>query len=88
MPAVAPGIFKSERTPGDVDWKNWMQMAEERYQAYAQTQQHEAVERSGELGSGLAGACADLDGFVAPNVDADGEGDAESLRDFIESDPS
>ena len=43
MPAVCPGMF-NEKTPcpGDVDWQNWMQMAEERYKAYVHVQRPDA----------------------------------------------
>ena len=47
MPAVCPEMFKGEETcPGDVEWRNWMQMAEERFNAFAATQQPKEKEEA------------------------------------------
>ena len=64
MPAVCPGMFKeSAPCPGDVDWKNWMQMAEERYKAYVHVQRPDsgdAVEIGEERGPASEEGCEDV----------------------------
>ena len=101
MPAVCPELFKgAENCPGDVDWRSWMQMAEERYKAFAETQQEgndgdtgahsapvvEVVDATELHGEESAEVEGDLN--KEENVEAEEDADHDSLGDFIESDAS
>ena len=77
MPAVWPEMFKGrESCSGDVDWKIWMQMAEERYKAFAHVQNTEDTAQVRE----------DDSLTYQEVVETNKEGDNCSLDSFIESD--